>query len=357
MYPHSTLHLFNPSHDEALAAHSPYYSPSKIAQKLASQWALLPSLWANDGDAVYIPTDVKCLVDTDVLQVNGRQIRLVQRSNMTPRFWQTISQVQPWGWDAMVKHQLVKMNAPTELLPTDDALEQIRQLSSRQTTADVLPMLVDELKDKVTLQVVGRSHIVHGWEELMLLVATYGSVMVKSLWSCSGRGVFVVNAHPSPSVAGRVCKLLQQQGAIEVEPLYKGVADFALEFDVDAGKGVCYRGLSLFRTTDRGGYMANVVQPQEQLQAHLFSMFQPLQMCFKQLCSVCEQVLSAHFMTTAYSGPLGIDMMLVQLPNGTTALHPCIEVNVRRTMGYVACQLQSLGVEAWQTDFPFSKDF
>ena len=87
MYHHSTLHLFNPSHDEALAAHSPYYSPSKIAQKLASQWALLPSLWANDGDAVYIPTNAEQLLEAKVLQVNGKQIRLVQRSDMNPRFW------------------------------------------------------------------------------------------------------------------------------------------------------------------------------------------------------------------------------------------------------------------------------
>lgn len=357
MYHHSTLHLFNPSHDEALAAHSPYYSPSKIAQKLASQWALLPSLWANDGDAVYIPTNAEQLLEAKVLQVNGKQIRLVQRSDMNPRFWQTISQVQPWGWDALVKHQLVKMNAPTELLPTDEALEQIRQLSSRQTTADVLPMLVDRLTAYAALPMVGCSYIVDNWEELMQLVDDYGNVMVKSLWSCSGRGVFPLNAHPSASVVGRVHKLLQQQGAIEVEPLYKGVTDFALEFDAKAKDGVTYRGLSLFRTTVRGGYMANVVQPQEQLQAHLFSMFQPLQTGFDLLCKVCEQVLTAYFSKAAYCGPLGIDMMLVQLPDGTTALHPCIEVNVRRTMGYVACQLQSLGVGEWQADFPFSKEF
>ena len=51
---HRTLHVFNPSHDEALAAGTPYYYPSVIARKLASAWALLPALWANKGDVVWV---------------------------------------------------------------------------------------------------------------------------------------------------------------------------------------------------------------------------------------------------------------------------------------------------------------
>ena len=45
-----TLHIFNPSHDEALAAHSPYYYPSKIARHLANEWGALPMLWALEND-------------------------------------------------------------------------------------------------------------------------------------------------------------------------------------------------------------------------------------------------------------------------------------------------------------------
>ena len=39
-----------------------------------------------------------------------------------------------------------------------------------------------------------------------------------------------------------------------------------------------------------------------------------------------------------YRGPLGIDMMLVRpaAPSSAPLLHPCIEVNLRRTMGHVA---------------------
>ena len=36
-----------------------------------------------------------------------------------------------------------------------------------------------------------------------------------------------------------------------------------------------------------------------------------------------------------YQGPLGVDMMVVE-ENGCRKAHPCVEVNVRRTMGWVA---------------------
>lgn len=36
-----------------------------------------------------------------------------------------------------------------------------------------------------------------------------------------------------------------------------------------------------------------------------------------------------------YAGPLGIDMMVVR-QDDTLLLHPCVEMNLRATMGHVA---------------------
>ena len=38
-----------------------------------------------------------------------------------------------------------------------------------------------------------------------------------------------------------------------------------------------------------------------------------------------------------YTGPLGIDMMVVE--HHGVKLHPCVEMNLRRTMGHVALSL------------------
>jgi hypothetical protein len=47
-----------------------------------------------------------------------------------------------------------------------------------------------------------------------------------------------------------------------------------------------------------------------------------------------QQRLAGH-----YVGPLGVDMMLVRQTDGTLCLHPCVEVNLRHTMGHVALHL------------------
>ena len=70
-----TLHLFNPSHDEALAANFPYYYPSTIARRLQTEWGLLPVLWAQPGDCV--------LVDEDTLQTLSDQADTVSYTHLT----------------------------------------------------------------------------------------------------------------------------------------------------------------------------------------------------------------------------------------------------------------------------------
>ena len=41
-----------------------------------------------------------------------------------------------------------------------------------------------------------------------------------------------------------------------------------------------------------------------------------------------------------YQGPLGVDMMVVaDEANNRFCLHPCVEINLRRTMGHVAIAL------------------
>ena len=53
-----------------------------------------------------------------------------------------------------------------------------------------------------------------------------------------------------------------------------------------------------------------------------------------------EKELSCLF-SGYYTGPLGVDMMVVRAADGSSLLHPCVEINVRMTMGHVALALSS----------------
>ena len=52
---------------------------------------------------------------------------------------------------------------------------------------------------------------------------------------------------------------------------------------------------------------------------------------------VRDQVLS-RLDLSGYEGPFGIDMMIVK----GGLLHPCVEINLRRTMGHVALSIGRL---------------
>lgn len=63
-------------------------------------------------------------------------------------------------------------------------------------------------------------------------------------------------------------------------------------------------------------------------------------MPFKQRFADCLLLCSAPI-----SGPFGVDMMVVARPEADGfLLHPCVEINLRRTMGHVALTIPRRGV-------------
>ena len=57
---------------------------------------------------------------------------------------------------------------------------------------------------------------------------------------------------------------------------------------------------------------------------------------------ICK--LATELLADQYQGPFGVDMMVVAPPTGSSSdtrflLHPCVELNLRRTMGHVALAL------------------
>lgn len=329
--PLRTLHVFNPSHDEALAAGTPYYYPSVIARKLASAWALLPALWAKAGDVVWVPNDVPTTSVPDW----ANHVTLLHQSDFKEAFWQTIGNISPWGWDALIHQQLSKAGAPSTLLPSADALAHVRQLSSRHTTSRVLPLLHQLLRSQ-GIDTVGASHIATSWTDVTHFISQHPHAMAKALWSCSGRGVFRVSNPMSESCTGRVKRLLREQGGIELEPLYHSIMDFALEFEAHPDGRVTYVGISLFHTTSNGGYSGNIIAPQATLQQQLPFSAATLHTLAEACCTALSQVIDGK-----YVGCLGIDMMwATDATHSEPCLHPCIEVNVRRTMGQVAIDVE-----------------
>ena len=116
-----------------------------------------------------------------------------------------------------------------------------------------------------------------------------------------------------------------------VEPYYNKVMDFGMEFESDGEGHVSYLGLSLFHTTN-GAYTGNLIAIEEDKRKVISSYISDkLGDCVKnKICDCLGEVFCGK-----YKGPFGVDMMVVADNNGFL-LHPCVEINLRRTMGHVA---------------------
>ena len=129
--------------------------------------------------------------------------------------------------------------------------------------------------------------------------------------------------------------MIKAQGGIMIEPYYNKVKDFGVEFYADAD-GVHYAGLSVFHTVN-GAYVGNSLADEAEKHSTLSTYIS--NELLHDVISALEQLLTNH-LQGVYSGPLGVDMMIVAAEDGFM-LHPIVEINLRRTMGHVALSLST----------------
>ena len=318
------LHIFNPSHDEALGFGSPYYVPTKAAMLLARERCTLPELWAKPGDAILLTDDR----ERPVAHVTDAPFLYIYKRELTPKLIRQITRIEPWGWNAYLRHTLRRAGIPDALLPTDEELEHRRRLSSRETAVALLHRLTEE-DHTLAGQATWCTTIEEAWQA----VRTYGRAMAKAPWSSSGRGVFRVEAEDNVIPAdARMRNIIKQYGGIAIEEFCVRVQDFALEFYAHTDGTVTYAGLSVFNTSVGGNYLGNVEGTQQELQT-LISQYIPweaIRNCIEHLIHHLQILINGN-----YSGPLGVDLMVIK-KDEALRLHPCVEINLRNTMGHVA---------------------
>jgi hypothetical protein len=164
-----------------------------------------------------------------------------------------------------------------------------------------------------------------------------GSFVLKAPYSSSGRGLIWLNENrPDHSDWNRIKGILRKQGAAGLERKLNKTLDFALEFASDGKGNLRYEGLSVFDTNTRGGYLGNRLQAQSDLRKLLLTYVGE-----EALLRVKEAAAQAirRMYANCYAGYLGVDMLIYQREDGSCGVHPCVEINLRRTMGLLAIRL------------------
>lgn len=318
------LYYFNYSHELALAnGHINYYPPYNV-RRMETDLMPLAAWLAQRGDSVVVEkgTEEVCY---DFFKEKKPDVAFCAISQLPPHF-----DFCPWGLNAHLCWMFQKNDVYLNF--GEKRIEAIRELASRRTACDLLLQLVVEGgRDSFC----GESRFCESEASIKDALQTFPSAILKAPWSSSGRGLRFGKGQYVHPLAGWCRHTLETQGGVVVEPFYTKVRDFAVEFEALANGQVNFLGLSSFQTTPRCSYIGNRVATQELLRQEIFRELSVE--CFDKMIPLLEQKLGAT-LGGRYKGPLGVDMMVCREGN-TLKIHPCVEINLRQTMGHVAMSL------------------
>lgn len=312
------LHYFFPENDLALARDITRYTAPPAAVRLRRAGATLPFFYGSkDGMVLTEGVDAAWLG------------RLLDTLGITCRPYDHSPEGKiptPWGWSKASRQVFADIGFAPDALPDDKALDAIRQLSHRRSSA----IIADRLASRLDFGIAPAAKELRTLGEIERFVASHpdGSVL-KLPWSSSGRGVVATDPVTAKGQSSMFAGMLRRQGSVMAEPRLRKLVDFAMLFTIDGGH--CrFDGYSVFSNSQFGSYAGNMLASQQTLRGHV------AQYCGIDCLRAIEEALPAvlsDFIGTEYTGPLGVDMMAVEADG--YALAPAVELNLRMTMGHL----------------------
>lgn len=269
------------------------------------------------------PTDYVLLDDA------GRHYwRQMSRRYTLPRPWegQTVEGCEPWGWSQAVKRIFVKAGIDPRLLPSEHKLDILRRLSHRRLTVEIHSFLRTGLEPIEAFTP----------DECIRAVERWHNVIAKYPWSSSGRGIFHGGEGFEKSFLQRCTGAIGAQGSVMIEQALKVDTDFAMLFHAHLREGVRFVDYSLMLNHGTA-YAGHQVLPSAAI--HDLLSRKVGQETLENTRRGLEEFLSSRLIPH-YEGYLGVDMMVYIGSDGHLRLNPCVEVNLRHTMGTMVSLLR-----------------
>jgi len=316
------LYVFNPENDLALASDSPYFTPPAAAIKLARSADVLPVWYAGDDDYVLASSSGREWIEN-----------LKGKFYFKPRIVESvpddIAGIVPWGWSRYMRERLLRASVPAVLLHNDVILDGYRACSHRRVSIEMyhcladmaLPYRLPEFPEEIDdVGLISRN------------LARGQHMFLKSPLSGSGRGIIDTMSAPERQILRLATGVIRRHGSIILEHRLDKIADFAMLFDMAGGKAE-FAGYSLFFNAGYSIYCGNVLSNDAELKRMISSYGVPktwLDITQSAVTAALEQCIGRR-----YTGPLGVDMMVYD-DGGKSLIAPCVEINLRMTMGRVA---------------------
>lgn len=315
-----SLYIFNPQTDICLANGTRHLSLTRKVEKFRREKALLPAIYAPEGSLILASEEATDYRDVAL----ARGMRVISPEDLAGFDGRVI----PWGWDLALLTYLKERGVDGKSLPTEREIANLREMRHRRHTIDFHRMCGDYsrwLPREIAVADQARE-----------AAGEWHGAYFKVPWSSSGRGVFHTGQEITPKEMERILSVIRRQGSIMAEYPYSRQMDFASEWIMSDGIAD-FKGFSWFATSVGGNYLYNHTLPQEEIRGRIQGVCPGVST--SQLIDVQKLALKSLF--PRYSGPVGIDM----LADAEGRINPCVEINLRMTMGHLALHAHRLWPE------------
>jgi hypothetical protein len=339
--------LFNPTCEYAIANGSPNWQPNRLLQKMESDLSTLPQFFTGKNDFVLVDK-MPSSGFIENLQRASMEIPnfiLKNEANCNQQFIQLPkNKLLPWGWSPAAHQFLLplKQSCSSEFRqsPVFNWKQEHREITSRKFAIDILKqvsismnadyLLPPELTPKICITQTDFENAIRQW----------GKIMVKAPWSSSGRGLQPVTKTPvHPKVWEKIMGIVKEQGFAISEPYLNKVLDLAFLFELKKGK-VEFLGISNFCTDKKGQYEGNYINGLPVNTEKEIVEFTNI--VEHEIREPLIKAIETSKMAVFYEGVFGVDTLIYADEKAKLRINPCLEINVRHTMGLLSLQLEKL---------------
>lgn len=323
---------FNPGHETAINNASRYYTPPANVVTMQHELAFLPAWYGSNEDVVF----VHHLPDTSYFNYISDKFDNLPKP-ITPETLPSLpeSEVSLWGISPQSIHffeELSRANDVTLRIP--ECKDEFSYLNSRQAAKDCLCKILDKTP-QISDDIIPT--FCSNLEDIEQMVNTSNTkLLAKAPYSSSGRGLLWLPTSGLTRTERQILHgILKKQSSVSIERVLNKKADFAMEFISDGQGNVTFAGFSLFQTNNKGAYQSNYIGSQENI-INKLSGYLPIYLIDKIKEDLVEILKDSY--ATLYKGCIGVDMLVYE-ERGEYKLHPCLEINMRYNMGYLALKL------------------
>lgn len=341
------IYYFNPTCEYAVANGHTSWQPNLLLQKMEEDLGTLPLYFAQPKDVVLVrklppPEFSETLKKASV---GVPEFYDVSRELSESSFLQAPrNRILPWGWSPAA-HRLLNPLKQTssekfKQSPVATWKDEYRDIYSKKFALDILIKILPLLPPELVTEPGQVPQICKTKQQIEALLGEWGALMVKAPWSSSGRGLQRVTKTPVvPKVWDKLLGIINDQGYAVVEPYLDKVLDMSLQFRLVNGE-ISFIGISRFFTDEKGQYQGNYLngwphfigREETEFAESVTGILVP------HLTSILEKSILSKY----YEGNFGVDTLIFRDKKGDLRINPCLEINVKHTMGLLSLQLEKL---------------